>query len=74
MTIKQETINKLYSLIVLVNENIQEKVEDAIVRLENSDDPDDHKRAQELKILNNQMTAMSDDSRTKYPHLFDDTQ
>ena len=70
MAIKQESLNKLAVLLAEIGDAFAEQTFKSVEAMENSCDKEQFKKAQDLKISANTLTAASSCIRRDYPHLF----
>ena len=70
MSIKQETINKLWVILAEASEQMSTEIIDNAEKLEKTGDKNNFHTAQKEKIIANELETISKDMKIKYPHLF----
>ncbi len=67
---KQETINSLYAAVADLAEAFSDKAFKVAEEMEASGDPEQFRKAQEIKANANLLEAVNKNAKSKYPHLF----
>jgi hypothetical protein len=67
---KKDLENNAYRLAAIATEKVVEAFVSEAQRLEETGNKNDFRAAQKIKIANNKLTAITQQMRNNYPHLF----